>query len=451
MQTQIISVLDHGAQPQSTALQTQSFQAALNTAARTGGTVEVPAGKYLVGSLRLYSNTTLLLRAGAVLLGSRDPEDYALDEALEPLPNAWKTDKCWEPFVKGQQRCYDFTKPGGRWCNGILRAVGAENITIVSEFGAYIDGQDCYDPKGEEQYRGPHGISMHHCKNLVFRGYTICNTGNWAHCLTNCENILMENVTVLAGHDGIHCTGCTGIRIADSRFYTGDDCIAGFGNVNTLVTGCLCNTACSGLRFGGTNALIRDCLFFGPARFFFRGSLSLEEKQQGAQAHRPHRVNMLSVFTYYADFSAPIPEEPGNIIIQDCRAENVDRFLHYNFSGNERWQAHRPLKSIQFRNIQATGIGMPLTAYGSANCPLRLSLENVDVKFRADAEKTAFLHGAHFEELCFQNVTVCKAGDAPLVKTWTQGGNMQFSQVTCGLPEEKWVEFTQEPFHCKSI
>lgn len=444
-----ISVLSRGAVTEGHRLQTAAFQKALDDIAQAGGgTLEVPAGCYLVGSLRLYSNTTLHLLSGATLMGSRDPEDYTLPGSL---PEKWRTEKCWEPFVKGIERCYDFMKPGGRWSHGLLRAVGAENITVIAEPGAVIDGQDCYDPLGEEAYRGPHGISMQHCRNIVFRGYTIRNTGNWAHCLTDCENILMEDVTVEGGHDGIHCTSCAGIHIAGSRFYTGDDCIAGFGNLNTFVTGCVCNTACSGLRFGGTNALIRDCHFYGPAKFFFRGSLSLEEKQQGAQAHRPHRVNMLSVFTYYADFSVPIPEEPGNILIENCTADNVDRFLHYNFSGNERWQAHRPLHSITFRGIRATGIGMPLTAYGTAACPLLLTMENMEVSFREDGEDVCFLHAAHFEKLRLHNLTLHKKAGAPLVKTWTQGGELDFSNITYGLPEADWVQFTQEPFRCKSI
>lgn len=231
--------------------------------------------------------------------------------------------------------------------------------------------------------------------NVTFRGYTIQNTGNWAHNVFDSEQISMENVTVLAGHDGIHCTSCQNIEIRNSEFYTGDDCIAGFGNINTFVEGCVCNTACSGLRFGGTNALIRDCKFFGPAKYFFRGSLSLEEKRDGAQAHRPHRINMLSMFTYYADFSVDIPQQPGNIVITDCTADNVDRFLHYNFSGNERWQSHRPLESIKFQNIRARQIGMPLTAYGSKECPLQLTMKDMDVAFRENVTNTAFLHVAH--------------------------------------------------------
>lgn len=450
MQTNVISVLDTGAVPGIPQTQTAAIQAALDKARDMGGgTVEVPAGRYYIGSIRLYSHTTLHLCSGAEIYGSRDPQDYCLD--MDDLAEQWRTDKCWEPFVKGVQRCYDFMKPGGRWGNAIVRAIAAEDIAVIGEAGSVIDGQDCYDELGEERYRGPHGISMHHCRGVTLRGYTIQNTGNWAHCIFDSEDIVMERVTVLAGHDGIHCTSCSNIRITDSSFYTGDDCIAGFGNINTFVSGCVCNTACSGLRFGGTNALIRDCKFYGPAKYFFRGSLSLEEKKSGAQAHKPHRVNMLSVFTYYADFSVEIPEQPGNIIIENCVAENVDRFLHYNFSGNERWQAHRPLESVTFRGIDATGIGMPLTAYGSAEVPLLLTMRDVKVSFREGVVNTAFLHAANFDRILLENVRIEKENDAPLIKTWTQGGQIVLRNITCGIPEENRVVYTEEPFICKAI
>jgi exo-poly-alpha-galacturonosidase len=38
----------------------------------------LPAGRYLSGSLFLRSNITLVLDAGAVLLGSENPADYPL-------------------------------------------------------------------------------------------------------------------------------------------------------------------------------------------------------------------------------------------------------------------------------------------------------------------------------------------------------------------------------------
>ena len=56
---------------------TAAFQKALDTcAAAGGGTVIVPAGNYLLGSIELKSRTILLLEKGAHLLGSPDLEDY---------------------------------------------------------------------------------------------------------------------------------------------------------------------------------------------------------------------------------------------------------------------------------------------------------------------------------------------------------------------------------------
>lgn len=451
----VISVLDMGVKQGSAELQTAAFQAALDKAwSMGGGIVQVPAGRYYIASLRLRSHTTLYLCAGAELYASRDPELYNIvkDDKLEPLPAEYLTDKPWEPFVKGVQRCYDFMKkPGGRWGNAIIRAIDAEDIAIIGEPGSVIDGQDTYDAIGEERYRGPHGISMHNCRGVTFKGYTIQNTGNWAHCIFDTLDIVMDGVTVLAGHDGIHCTSCTNLRIMNSEFYTGDDCIAGFGNINTLVSNCVCNTACSGLRFGGTNALIRDCKFFGPAKYFFRGGLTLEEKQQGARVVKAPRTNMLSVFTYYADFSVDIPEQPGNIIIQNCTVDNVDRFLHYNYSGNERWQAHRPLESVKFENIQATNIGMPLTAYGSKDVLLTLTMRNLSVSFREEVENTAFLHAAYYDRILLENVSINKRTDAPLVKSWTEGGEILFRNVSYAVPQEEWICYTEEPFVCKAI
>ena len=449
----MISVTQLGVQPGDDKVQTAGFQAALDQVWLSGGgVVQVPAGRYLIGSIRLRSNTTLYLCAGAELYGVRDPAAYEIlkNDALEPLPAQWISEKGWEPFRKGIVRSYDFMKPCSPWTNGLIRAVGAENVAVIGEPGSLIDGQDCYNENGEEYYRGPHGVSMHHCRNITLRGYTIRNTGNWAHLIYHTVGITVNSVVVQGGHDGVHCRGCTNITIQDCEFYTGDDCIAGCANVNVLVTDCVFNTACSGMRFGGTNILVRNSKFYGPAKYFFRGSLSKEEKRDGAQAHRPHRVNMLSAFTYLADFSVPILEEPGNLIIKDCTIDNVDRFLCYNFSGNAHWQTCKPLAAVKFENIKATGIELPLTAYGSAELPVDLTLKHVDVSFRDDVKDVDFLHLAYYGNVWLDDVHVTAQGDMHLIKHWTQG-NISLANVTCSAPENEWIVEAQEPFYCKAI
>ena len=71
------NVVDYGAARDGQTLDTAALQSAIDACARAGGgTVHVPAGTYLTGSLRLKSNLTLYLDAGAVLLGSQRTADW---------------------------------------------------------------------------------------------------------------------------------------------------------------------------------------------------------------------------------------------------------------------------------------------------------------------------------------------------------------------------------------
>ena len=165
-----ISVLATGAICGTDELQTAAFQKALDTVYEAGGgEVEVPAGTYVIGAIRVRSNTTLHLRSGACLMGSRDPLDYYIlqNDTLEPLCEDMRTEKLFERPPKDQKRDYSFMLPGGRWANGLIRICCAENVSIIAEPGAIIDGRDCYDEVGEEKYRGPHGIAIHHSRNII--------------------------------------------------------------------------------------------------------------------------------------------------------------------------------------------------------------------------------------------------------------------------------------------
>ena len=323
MKRSVISICDFGAVPNSGKMQSPYIQDAIDACfLRGGGEVVVPTGDYIVGDLRLRSGVYLHLLENAHLIGTRDPEDYFhyRHDSVDPLEAEFVTDALWES-PKTPNRNYAFMRTvGSRWNNGIIRGIFAENCGIIGERGSYIDGSDCYDEKNEEQYRGPHGISLWFCKNVTLKGYTVQNSGNWAHAIHYCENILADGITVLGGHDGFHPTCCQNVTVTRSRFYTGDDCIAGFGNLNIYVASCVLNSACSAMRLGATNALIERCTIFGPCKYYFRGSLTKEEKISGATpTSAGKRNNMLSVFTYYSDFAFPIEYAPGNIVVSDWK------------------------------------------------------------------------------------------------------------------------------------
>lgn len=411
-----------------------------------GGKIILEKGLYLTGGLRLRSNCTLYLCGGATLKGTRSIDDYNILEGdeIEPVNEDYKTDVLWTP-PRTRTTFDHITKVAGAWNNALIRILDAHNVSIIGEEGSVIDGSDPYDPQGEEYYRGPHGIAYHYSHDLRFEGYTIKNTGNWAHIGYKSQNIEYKSIEVLGGHDGIHNSSCDNFTIEDCGFYTGDDCIAGFDNFNVKVTNCVINSACSGLRFGGTDVLIEKCRFFGPAKYFFRGSLSLEDKKEGNPAPKTGRTNMLALFTYYCDFTLDVRRMPGNIVIRECTVENCDRFLHFDFTGTHTWQKNKPLTSVSFENIEARGISMPFNAYGDRENPLTLKLKNCDIAFKESVD--CAVKAGNFSLIEAENVNLENANGA-LVKCFGDEGEIKVSNVT-GV--EKILEKTDEPFYSKSI
>lgn len=455
------SVTDYGVVPNQEDYQDAYIQQALGACFLAGGgEVIIPTGTYRVRGLRLRSNTTLHLLEDCILEGSRDPEAYFILEkdTVEPVDPAEISHAAWRS-VDDDPAFPFFKTKGSRWNNALIRLYRDHNVAIIGETGSAIDGRNCYDPQGEEHYRGPHGISAIDCRGLVLSGYTAQNTGNWAHCITGCSNVRVDGITCLAGHDGVHITSCEDVVFRRCGFYTGDDCVAGFNNRNVLVTDCAVNAACSAFRFGGTNVLITDCRIFAPAKYFFRGTLTQEEKASGVLANdapsmqKHRRDNMLSVFTYYADHSTVITNPGTNITVRDCEIGGADRFLHFNYSGNETWQNNRPLLDIRFENIRAENIRMPLTAYGDPEAPVKVAFENLDFSFREGADNTPFMHVANYRQIVLRHVCIRNTHAQPLIKSWSKEGEgtFEFDDLTCAIPQDQLVSYTDEPFICQPI
>ncbi len=429
-------ITDFGARADGT-LCTAAIQAAIDACFLAGGgEVTIPAGTFVTATVRLRSRVTLHLLKDACLLGSRDAEDYThwTEDSVEPLDD--EIQKMKNAVAAGDP--FTFNYVCARWRNALIRAFRAENIAVIGDENVVIDGADCYDPQGEEGFRGPHAIAFEDCQGVTLKGYTIRRSANWAHCIFHCCDITVENISVLGGHDGVHFRSCDRATVRHCILHTGDDCIAGFDNTDIVVEDCELNTACSGFRFGGTRVTVRRCRLFGPAEFMHRFSLTEEEKQQGAAAlpAAHHRRNMLSAFTYFADDSRMVRELPGDFLVEDCTVENVDRLLHYNYSGNETYQKNRPLCDITFRNLKATGIRMPLTLYGSPNCPVTAVFEKADIATKGDIP---LIQAAYYDRIELNGVTAV----APRVRVWTNGS------ITGDTPVA--VETADEPFYTDAI
>lgn len=261
--SRIFSVLDYGARGDGRTLDSPAINRALSACAQAGGgQVAFPPGRYLSGTVHLRDHVHLLFESGARLVGSTNLSDYQVPAVPASMPEA-------------------------RWGNWHRALIVGESVTDVSVGGqGVIDGNKVFDPAGEEKMRGPHGIVLVGCRDFTLRDLSIIDAANYAIFLQACDDVEVRNVRFVGGWDGVHFRGapdrwCTNVNIVNCQFYTGDDSIAGRYWDNVVISGCIINSSCNGIRLIGPaiRLIVNDCLFYGP----------------GQQPHRSsRRNNMLS-------------------------------------------------------------------------------------------------------------------------------------------------------------
>ena len=148
----VYDVRDYGAKADGKTLCTKSIQAAINKcAADGGGTVYLPPGNWLSGTIYMGNYVTLLLDSGSTLLGSRDPNDYAHPH----IP----------PSKNSQGRNFSY------W--SLIAGTGLKHIAIRGR--GTIDGQgSAFRFKDRSR---PKGIYLENCRDVLVEGLKMLNAG----------------------------------------------------------------------------------------------------------------------------------------------------------------------------------------------------------------------------------------------------------------------------------
>ena len=196
-----LDVRTFGATGNGTTKDTVAFQKAINAcAAAGGGTVIVPAGDYLIGSIELKSRTTMQLGKGAHLLGSPDLEDY--------------------PMVKVRWE--------GKWIDGHRALISAHDANHIAIIGpGKISGNPTLG--GRQMPRRPVLIEPINCTVVGLEGFSTEYRSMWSIHPTYCEKVFASNLTIrsMGGNgDGIDVDSCKHVIIKNCDIATGDDCIA---------------------------------------------------------------------------------------------------------------------------------------------------------------------------------------------------------------------------------
>ena len=329
-------------------LQTAYIQKALDACRDAGG------GQVNLGSVRMYSNTTLHLSAETKLVASEDIRDYENFHVPSTLGYLKS------PFVVEAWNLPE------HYIMAPIVAFDAENVAVIGEPGSVIDGSDCFDPAGEEKFRGPMGMVFSRCRGVTLKGYTYRNAANWAHQLDSCAGVRMENVTVLAGHDGINIHHCVGVTIENCVFRIRDACVAGYNAENVVIRSCGFNTSCNSFRFGGKNLLVEDCRFWGPGEY-------------------PHRVsgrhNTIYAIEYYAIRYDDIRVDSENWVFRNCTFDSIDGFINYRY-GKLWMHDARPLRDLTLENVTINNLSEPSVLIPAAGNPMTLTMKNAELTWR---------------------------------------------------------------------
>ncbi len=295
LQAKEYHILDFGAKADNVTINTKAINSAIvKCNEEGGGTVIIPSGTFISGTVILLSNVNLQLEAGAKLVGSKDTSDYL------PLKNVL--------FNEGYNRY------------GLICASEASNISIsgngeINGNGTFFmnrldkphmghDFDRKYIRQGNEFMKpgtifedGPVSYSfrpglmilLEACENIHISGITLKDSPEWTLRIGDCDNVEVEGISiinnpVIPNNDGIHCTNSRNIRISNCNILAGDDAIivTGFSSLpapgdpayrpqkignktgyseNVTVTNCVLSSRSACIRIGYGHHPIRNLVF----------------------------------------------------------------------------------------------------------------------------------------------------------------------------------------------
>jgi polygalacturonase len=268
-QSASITISAVGAVGDGKTLNTRVIQKAVDSlAGRGGGSICVPPGVFLTGTLRLRSNIDLHLERGAVLKGSTNLEDYVLDGKrvgllfTQDVENVSVTgmgtlDGNGDSFMV-LDRAKNLENAGTQWTRQ------RDQFRHVSE--RIGDGPAV--PKD----RPFQMIIFSDCRNVTVRDVLITNSPFWTLHFADCDGVIVSGVRIwcnllVPNNDGVDFTSSSNVLMSDCDIRTGDDCIAITGyshhfnlpgykdlrheSENITITNCTMVSRSSAIRIGG--------------------------------------------------------------------------------------------------------------------------------------------------------------------------------------------------------
>lgn len=200
-QASVFNIRSFGAAGDGKTLDSPAINRAIEACVKAGGgTVYVPPGTYLSGSIRLKSNVHINLDMGATLLGA--PEEM----------------NAYDPPEEFSGKAY---QDGGHtyFHNSLIWGEDLVNVSITGL--GMIDGGGL-TRRDKEVGAGSIGlgdkaIALKRCRRVLIRDITIFHGGHFAILATGCQNMHIDNVTIDTNRDGINLDCCKDVTVSNCR------------------------------------------------------------------------------------------------------------------------------------------------------------------------------------------------------------------------------------------
>lgn len=227
-----------------------------------GGKVIVPAGKvFMTGPFDLKSNIQFCVEINAKVLANPNEAVYT--------KSAFRDNKGEGTIWIGGENLVNVTICGAGTIDG----------NGVSFMGAELEDSFVLKPFTVVDPR-PHLLTIVGGKNIRIKDLTICNSAYWTVHLIGCDDVAIDNITLLnnlkvRNSDGIDLDHSKNVRISNCYIESGDDCIClknrreyeEFGACeNITVSNCTMTSRSCAIKIGSENmdrishVLINNCI-----------------------------------------------------------------------------------------------------------------------------------------------------------------------------------------------
>ncbi|MEI8085585.1 MAG: glycoside hydrolase family 28 protein [Paludibacter sp.] len=387
-----------GASPSGATLNTTLINETISRLnANGGGTLYFPAGNYLTGAIKLKSNITIELEAGATLLFSDNFDDYLpfvemrhegiMMNSFSPLLYAVDAENI---TIKGEGK---IDGQGKKWWTEFFRVMvdlKDNGVRDINKYQAmwdkandvkklYAETNEDYVSSMQRRFFRPPFIQPIRCKNFRIEGITIVNSPFWTVNPEFCENVTIDRVTInnplSPNTDGINPESCRYVHISNCHISVGDDCITlksgrdlqarnlGWADENITITNCTMLAGHGGVVIGSEmsggvkKVVISNCVFDGTDR-----GIRIKSTRGRGGVVEDIQIN--------------------NIVMRNIQEEAIILDMLYTKMPVEAVSDRTPIfRNININNVTGSDVLIPFKIRGLEESPITdITFTNINIK-----------------------------------------------------------------------